>query len=168
MYITETTDNVRKLFDNLENMDNASKMRFLMYIFSLLNNNQINNKNIANPDLVEDDDLIIFNFESIGFAPNLCTVFLQYNILIYKVLTKSDELYEENGNVMGLKFESEEEKVISSFERLDFNEKLDVFSEIFIRYDNNTLYGDEITMFPFKLEESGFTTAKLIQDLKQK
>ena len=56
MYITETTENVRKFFDNLLNEDDISKMRFLLYIFDLLNNNQINSINERNPDLKEDDD----------------------------------------------------------------------------------------------------------------
>ena len=50
MYITNTTDNVRELIEELEQKDDLSKLDFLIYIFGLLNNNQINNKNEANPD----------------------------------------------------------------------------------------------------------------------
>ena len=57
MYITETTDGVRKLIEELEQQEDLNKLKFLIYIFGLLNNNQINDKNEANPNLVEDDDL---------------------------------------------------------------------------------------------------------------
>ena len=55
MYITETTENVRNLWKQLEAQDDLSKLKFLIYIFGLLNNNQINDKNEANPNLIEDD-----------------------------------------------------------------------------------------------------------------
>ena len=64
MYITETTENVRNLWKQLEAQDDLSKLKFLIYIFELLNNNQINDKNEANPNLIE-DDIIIFNLENI-------------------------------------------------------------------------------------------------------
>ena len=42
MYITETTENVKKLIEELENKNDITKLKFLIYIFGLLNNNQIN------------------------------------------------------------------------------------------------------------------------------
>lgn len=57
MYITETTENVKKLIEELEKKDDITKLKFLIYIFGLLNNSQINDKNEANPDLVEDEIL---------------------------------------------------------------------------------------------------------------
>ena len=59
MYFTETTENVKKLIEELEKKDDITKLKFLIYIFGLLNNSQINDKNEANPDLVENDDIII-------------------------------------------------------------------------------------------------------------
>ena len=44
MYVTETTKNVRELFEELENIEDISRLKFLLYIFDLLNNDQINNK----------------------------------------------------------------------------------------------------------------------------
>ena len=41
MYITETTENVKKLIEELEKKDDINKLKFLIYIFGLLNNNQI-------------------------------------------------------------------------------------------------------------------------------
>ena len=69
MYITETTENVRNLWKQLEAQDDLSKLKFLIYIFGLLNNNQINDKNEANPNLIE-EDIIIFNLENIRFPLN--------------------------------------------------------------------------------------------------
>lgn len=81
MYITDTTDNVRKLIGKIENQDDISKLKFLIYIFLLLNNNQTNTKNEANLDLVE-EDMIIFNLESIGLPSNAGIILLQYFIII--------------------------------------------------------------------------------------
>ena len=58
MYITETTENVKKLIEELENRNDITKLKFLIYIFGLLNNNQINDKNEANPDLIEDEEKV--------------------------------------------------------------------------------------------------------------
>lgn len=53
IYITETADNVRKLIEEVEKQNDITKLKFLIYIFGLLNNNQINDKNEVNPDLVK-------------------------------------------------------------------------------------------------------------------
>ena len=68
---------------------------------NLINNNQINNKNEENPGLVEDNDLIIFNMESIGFTPNYCTIFLQYNLMEYNLIN------ENNGNILEFKYDND-------------------------------------------------------------
>lgn len=80
MYITETTDNVRKLIEEVEKQNDITKLKFLIYIFGLLNNNQINDKNEANPDLVENNEMEIFTLETIGLSQNACTLLLQYFI----------------------------------------------------------------------------------------
>lgn len=98
MYITETTDNVRKLIGKIENQDGISKLKFLIYIFGLLNNNKINTKNEANPDLVE-EDMIIFNLESIGLPSNAGTILLQYFVMLYNGITKTKSIYEANRNI---------------------------------------------------------------------
>ena len=53
MYITNTTEDVKKLVEELEATSDLTKLKFLVYIFGLLNNNQINDKNESNPDLIE-------------------------------------------------------------------------------------------------------------------
>lgn len=167
MYITETTDNVRKIFEELEKKSDISKIKFLLYIFGLLNNNQINNKNEANPELQDDDELIIFNLENIGFSDKTCDIFLQYIIMVYNGLIKKEELYVENGNILGIKYDYGEEQILSKFEKLLFEEKIDVYSEIIIRYDNDTYFHDKITMLTFSSEENGFNIASRIKDFKK-
>ena len=165
MYITETTEKVKELFNELNEQDNITKMRFILYIFNLLNNNQINNKNEANPDL-EDDELIIFNFSSIGLPSDYCLAFLFYNTFVYNKLVGNKEAYEDNGVILGINYNDTDKKLISKFEKLDFNEKLDIFSEIIIRYDNETYFDEKITMLSFDDELNGFEIAKLIQKFK--
>lgn len=166
MYITETTNNVRKLMEELEKMEDLNKLKFLIYIFGLLNNNQINDKNEANPDLIEDDDMKVLSLELLGMSANANTIFLQYLVMVHNIMTKSKEVYEDNGNVIGVKYSDEDKKIASKFEKLDFNEKLDVFSEIIIRYDNETYFKDKITMITFDSQSNGFDIANQIQKLK--
>lgn len=165
MYITETTDNVRKLIGKIENQDDISKLKFLIYIFLLLNNNQTNTKNEANPDLVE-EDMIIFNLESIGLPSNAGIILLQYFIMLYNDITKTKSIYEANGKILGIKYNEIENEMNSQFEKLDFNEKLDTISEIIIRYDNETYFDKKITIMPFDSELSGFELANMIQKCK--
>lgn len=165
MYITETTEKVKELFNELNEQDNITKMRFILYIFNLLNNNQINNKNEANPDL-EDDELIIFNFSSIGLLSDYCLAFLFYNTFVYNKLVGNKEAYEDNGVILGINYNDTDKRLISKFEKLDFNEKLDIFSEIIIRYDNETYFDEKITMLSFDDELNGFEIANLIQKFK--
>lgn len=166
MYITDTTDNVRDLIEKVEKKDDVSKLKFLTYIFGLLNNNQINDKNEVNPDLIEDDDMKIFNLEVVGLSPNACTILLQYFTMLYNGITNTSDAYEDNGSVLGVNYNKDDKMSISQFEKLDFNEKLDVFSEIVIRYDNETYFDEKITMMNFDSKMSGFDIAKLIQKNK--
>ena len=166
MYITETNENVKKLFEKIDELKDANKLKFLIYIFGLLNNNQINDKNDANPDLSEDDDINIFTFSSLGFPENANTVFLQYLVMVYNILTSSKDAYEDNGNVLGIKLDEVDKTIASKFEKLDFNEKLDVFSEIIIKYDNDTYFKDKITILTFDSKSNGFDIARIIQEYK--
>ena len=97
MYITNTTEDVRKLVEELETTSDLTKLKFLVYIFGLLNNNQINDKNESNPDLIEDDDMTMLNSEAIGLTTNACTILLQYFAMLYNGMTDSKDAYEDNG-----------------------------------------------------------------------
>lgn len=167
MYITETTDNVKNIFEQLQKLSDIGKLRFLLYTYGLLNNNQINNKNEKNPDLIEDDDLIIFNMQLLGFNNNQCTTFLQYLVMINNLINDKNKIYEDGANVIGIEFEDDELKVISMFEKLYFLEKLDVFSELFIKYDNDTYFENKIATLSWDKNLSGFDIAKIIQNIKK-
>lgn len=166
MYITETTDNVRKLMEEIEHQEDISKLKFLIYIFGLLNNNQINDKNEANPDLMEDNNVKIFNLESIGLPFNACTVLLQYFVMLYNGITNTKDIYEDTGNIIGVAYSSEEKTLLAKFEKLGFNEKLDIFSEIIIRCDNETYFKSNIVVPMFDSTSNGYAIAKRIKSLK--
>lgn len=163
----ENTRSVEETNDEeLENKNDITKLKFLIYIFGLLNNNKINDKNEANPDLVEDNEMEIFTLESVGLSANACTILLEYFVMLYNGLTNSKEAYEDNGNVLGIVYDKEDKKLDSQFERLNYNEKLDVFSEIIIRYDNETYFEKKITIISFNSKANGFDIAHLIQEQK--
>lgn len=80
-------------------------------------------------------------------------------------------MYIENttDNVRNLikELETKDDKnLISKFESLSFNEKLDMFSEIIIRYDNETYFKYKITILTFDSKSNGFDIAKIIQEYK--
>ena len=167
MYITNTTEDVKKLIEELERRNDIYKLKFIIYVFNLLNNNQVNDKNELNPDLLEDDNLKIFNLEAIGLSPNACTILLQYFAMIYNGMTNSKDAYEDNGTIMGITYSKEDQNIVSQFEKLDYNEKLDVFSEIIIRYDNETFFDERTLVLSFGSELDGFNIAKMIKDFKE-
>lgn len=166
MYITETTETIKKLIEEIENKDDITKLKFLIYIFGLLNNNQINDKNEANPDLIDDNDIKIFTLDMAGLSENACTILLEYFVMLYNGLTNTKDAYEDNGNVLGIIYNDEDIKLDSQFEKLDYNEKLDVFSEIIIRYDNETYFENKITIISFDSKSSGFDIANMIKKYK--
>ena len=168
MYITNTTEDERKLVEELETTSDLTKLKFLVYIFGLLNNNQINDKNESNPDLIEDDDMTMLNSEAIGLTTNACTILLQYFAMLYNGMTDSKDAYEDNGNILGINYSKEDKNLASKFEKLKFNEKLDVFSEIIIRYDNETYFNDKTLVLSFDSKLSGYDIALLIGKLKEK
>lgn len=49
---------------------------------------------------------------------------------------------------------------------LNFNEKLDLISELFIRIDNETYFNTLILSAPMSLELSGFDIANIIKKYK--
>ncbi len=166
MYITETTENVKKIIEELEQKKDLNKLKFLIYIFGLLNNNQINDKSEANPDLIENDDMKVLTLESVGLSQNACTILLEYFVMLYNGITKTKDAYEDNGNVIGIVYDKDDKEVISKFEKLNFNEKLDIFSEIIIRYDNETYFDEKITNLTFDSKLNGFDIANMIKSFK--
>lgn len=165
MYLSKVSDDVRKLMNKLDKQDDFTKLKFLLYVFGLLNNNQINDKNEVNPDLVE-DELTIFNMNVLGFPNGYCDNFLLYLMSIYNYLTTNKDAYEDNGNIIGVEYTEVDKKLMSSFEKLSYNEKLDIYAELFIRYDNDTYFSKKITIIT--LDQTGYLLARKIEDLKIK
>lgn len=102
----------------------------------------------------------------IGLPENTCTILLEYFTMLYNGLTNTKNAYVDNGNVLWIVCDLEDKKLDSQFEKLDYNEKLDVFSEIIIRYDNETFFRDKITIISFDSRSSGFDMANMIKKYK--
>ena len=174
MYITDATEKTRMVMDEvLLKLSDESKMKLLLYLFSELNNNQINNKNEINPDLVEDDDMIIFNLEILGFSIQEAELFLRYNVELYNYITvqlknKESKIFLDNGYVVGLDYSPLESATIHMFEKLLFVEKIDFIAEIMIRYDNRTYFKDCITEVGFTEDLTGFDIARRTMEFKKK
>ena len=168
MFITETTEKVKELFEKIDELETVHKMRFILYVFDLLNNNQINSKNEMNPDLIEDEDLKIFNAEVIGFPIDFFDVFLSYNLAAYNMLIENKDAYINNGNVIGIKNDKIDSEMESMFSKLPFEDKLDVIAELMIRYENGTFFKDEISTTSFDDNRSAFDIAKEIKNYKNR
>jgi hypothetical protein len=164
MYIN-SNDSIRNIFSNIEKLDDVSRLRILIYIFNLINNNQINDRNEVNPNLY--DDLKIFKFSTIGLSDNHCDIFIQYLISIYNVISDYNKVIYINGNVEEMSYSSEEKKIISLFDKLNFNDKLDFLGELFIRYDNETYFKEKITIITFDSNRSGYDLANNILMFKE-
>lgn len=166
MYLTNTTEEVRKILDELETMEDINKMKFVLYTFGELNNNQINSNNESNPNIKDNDDITIFNFDLLGFEPNYCTFFLQYNVMLFNAWNNNKNVIEDNGNVIGIEYDASDIKLNSLFDKLTYNEKIDVMSELVIRYDNETLFKKLKTMLTFIDEKDGYEIAREMQEYK--
>lgn len=187
MYITNATKGTRMLVDEvLLKLSDESKMKLLLYLFSELNHNQINSKNEVNPDLVEDDDMIVFNLESLGFNVQEGELFLRYNVELYNYihqkikkeksenskdaktqLVDEENLLVDDGYVVGLDYSPLESMTIKIFEKLSFSEKIDFIAEIMIRYDNLTYFTYYQTGVGFTEDLTGFDIAKRIMEFKK-
>lgn len=163
MYITETTNDVKKLIEKLEKMDDCQIIKFLIYVFEGLYNNQINNLNEFNPSLIEDDDIVFFRLSLIGLSENLEFTLLSNLLNIYNRLYDK-KAYESLGNIFGIDYTNLDMKLQSKYEKLLFVEKLDLLSEIFIRLGNFTLFKDQSNFI--NLDISEYEIAYLIQNFK--
>lgn len=166
MYITNTTDKVREFFEELLEQKDYTKLKVLIYVLNALYNNQINNKGIANPDLTE-EDIEIFKYSSVGLDDELVFALLAYLVAVYNLTDIGKEVYLDDNNVVGMKYDKNEEEILSKYEKMTFNEKLDILSELLIRYDNFTYFEERITFITLGSDITGFDIAKLIQDYKK-
>lgn len=165
MYITNTTDNVRKVFDKMAKFEDSGRLKFVIYVFDRLNSGHINSKDEVNPNLIEDDEMVIFNLDTIGITNNFAEIYLEYLTMVFNnVATKLSKSYQENGNVMGIHYNKYDKPLLSMFEKLSYNEKLDALAEIFIRLGNEILFNDKYPMLELGID--GFETARNIIEQK--
>ena len=166
MYITKTTNEVYKLFEKFESENDICRLKFLIYVMEKLYNKQINSKNISNPNLLDDsEELVVFDNNILDFSDNFLEKFIYENMKIYNKVTNNN-LYLMDGNVIKMDYKNNEKNLISDFEKLNFNDKIDVVSELFIRYDNHTYYENNKYKC-FELINNGFELVFLLQKYKK-
>lgn len=165
MYITDTTNNVRDIIESFDIKNDYGKMKVMMYIFEKIDNGQINSKNIANPNIGDNEDIEIFTFERIELTNKTCDILLQFFTMAFRELYKENVQYVDN-HFIGLDYNEKDKIILSQFEKLSYNEKLDVISELVIRYNNNSMFKNQEIHIPFNDDVDGFELARLIQKLK--
>ena len=96
MYITDTTNNVRDIIASFDIKNDYGKMKVMMYIFEKIDNGQINSKNIANPNIGDNEDIEIFTFERIELTNKTCDILLQFFAMAFRELYKENVQYVDN------------------------------------------------------------------------
>lgn len=156
MYI-KTSDYVKEFFNKFENENNLKRLEFMIYIVDSIKNDKVNEKNIINVNLL-DEEVNVFNFKTIGYLNNEEDNLIEYLLSV---------LYKETGvsiicdsSILNYEFESIIE-YIHLFENATFFEKLDIIAELFIRYDNDTLFNNKyLSVLPIM---SGYDFANRIK-----
>ncbi len=129
MYLKNTTNEVKEITEKIYELDKENKLKIISYILNLWNNNQINSLNETNPDLLDDSiDINIFNPSNIGYC---CLV------------TKLKEYWNHTYKLHHL-YRKEYKSIIPLFEKLSFEEKIDVLAEIFLILEHDELLTDDI------------------------
>lgn len=107
----------------------------------------------------------ILRFERIELTNNTCDILLQFFAMAFRELYKENVQYVDN-HFIGLDYDEKDKIILSQFEKLSYNEKLDVISELVIRYNNNSMFKNQEIHIPFNDDVDGFEWAGLIQKLK--
>ena len=157
MYI-KTNKNVMEIISELEKESLETKLKFFIYVVEQIDNNLVNEKNSANPSL-EENEFKIIDFNTLGVNSEI--VLIDYLLSELYKLTKEQTVY--NCGIFGINYSSAD-YLIKLFESLNFVEKLDLISELFIRYDNDTLFLNAI--MSTGLDISGYEIANNIMRFK--
>ena len=129
MYLRNTRNEVKDLIERVNELDNENKMKYIIYIFNLWDNDQINSLNEINPDLLDDSiEINIFN-------PN--------SIEEYYLVNQIKEYWNIKYNLYQLYLEYYK-VLIPLFEKLSFKEKIDALAELFLILEHNELLPDNI------------------------
>ena len=108
MYLKNTSDEVKKITEKINELDKENKLKFISYILNLWDNDQINSLNETNPDLLDDSICIdIFNPSSIGY---------------HDLVTKLKEYWNHTYKLYHL-YRKEYKSVIPLFEKLSFKKR---------------------------------------------
>lgn len=124
MYLRNTSNEVKELVIKLNELDRDDKLKFISYIFTLWDRNQINSLNEINPNLLDDSiDIEIFNTSSIDYTylVNEIKEYWNYTFNLYRFYPK------------------EYKELIPIFERLSFEEKKDTLAELFLELEHDEL-----------------------------
>jgi len=126
MYLTNTSKNVKDLFNLFEEQNNIIRSEISIYVFEEWNNNLINSKNEINPSIT-DEDFDIFNPTSIILSDNFGHELAR---VILDLMNKNLENKQLIGidNYLLIKLSDNSKNVISRFEKLNFIEKIDVIA----------------------------------------
>ena len=129
MYLRNTRNEVKDLIERVNELDNENKMKYIIYIFNLWDNDQINSLNEINPDILDDSiEINIFNPNSIR-EYYLVNQIKEYWNIKYKLYQFYPKEYKE---------------LIPLFEKLSFKEKIDILSEMFLLMEYDELLPDNI------------------------
>lgn len=129
MYLRNTSNEVKELVLKMNQLNKENKLKFISYIFTLWDRNQINSLNEINPNLLDDSiDIEIFNPSSID-----------YNYLVIEI----KEYWNYTFNLYRL-YQKEYKELIPVFDKLSFKEKKDVLAELFLILEHDELLPDGI------------------------
>lgn len=129
MYLRNTRNEVKDLIERVNELDNENKMKYIIYIFNLWDNDQINSLNEINPYLLDDSiEINIFN-------PN--------SIEEYYLVNQIKEYWNIKYNLYQL-YLKEYKVLIPLFEKLSFKEKIDALAELFLILEHDELLPDNI------------------------
>jgi len=129
MYLRNTRNEVKDLIERVNELDNENKMKYIIYIFNLWDNDQINSLNEINPYLLNDSiEINIFN-------PN--------SIEEYYLVNQIKEYWNIKYNLYQL-YLKEYKVLIPLFEKLSFKEKIDALAELFLILEHDELLPDNI------------------------
>ena len=129
MYLKNTSNEVKKITEKINELDKENKLKFISYILNLWDNDQINSLSEVNPSLLDDSiDIEIFNPSSIDYRYLLIEIkeYWNYKYSLYRLYPKK---YKE---------------LIPVFEKLPFKEKKDLLAELFLVIEHDEFLPDII------------------------
>ena len=154
----EMDENSRNLMERVNLSTDLNKIKVMIYLFIRIANNQVNDKNDENP-MSTDEEITIFNFESLGYDSSFTENIINHLVGCYSKLTEKKCIVNFT-EVEGISYDETDKNIISNYEKLTFKEKLDFIAELLIRLDNQTLFSKDYKIY---IDENGYDLAYLIK-----